>query len=384
MRPFIFILTSILLVVNGSLPAQQVITNFDIDTSWEGFSEVIHLWKQYLKAPDDSTASVYWNPSEIEKLGFEHYNIQNAEFTPVLRTMGRFYRSQILSIQQFEEGFKLKNQFYISRGDTIETLAIVDIWAIHTSKGLKLSNAIFQNLKKGWNNKTVGYIHFHYPHYHSFNALLAEKQNTFITEKLPAIFGTEPDTVHFYFADTFEEIQQLKGFNYIVGLSGSVKPSGKAAHNNWCYSGGTGEYYPHELVHLFVDDLYPGKHAWTSEGLATYLGGSRGKSLDWHLIRTHTYLAAHPEIDLNTMLDLITLDEYTGYRYALGGFIIHQLYKKGGWEMVKEFMSPGSEDSDYYAKVEKHLGVKRSALNSYIRNQLKNYVQSRPSAGSEK
>ncbi|MGB0178146.1 MAG: hypothetical protein ACPF9D_13340, partial [Owenweeksia sp.] len=162
MRPFIFLFTSLFLL-SGSLIAQKVTTNFDIDTSWEGFSEVINLWKQYLKAPDDSAASVYWNPAEVEQLGYEHYNIQNAEFSPVLRTMARFYNNQILSIQQFEEGFKLKSQFYIVRGDTVETLAIVDVWAISTSNGLRLSNAIFQNLKRGWKTTTVGYIHFHYP-----------------------------------------------------------------------------------------------------------------------------------------------------------------------------------------------------------------------------
>ncbi|MGB0178090.1 MAG: hypothetical protein ACPF9D_13055, partial [Owenweeksia sp.] len=137
-------------------------------------------------------------------------------------------------------------------------------------------------------------------------------------------------------------------------------------------------------VHLFVDRLYTGKHHWTSEGLATYLGGSRGYPLEWHLVRTQQYLEEHPETDLNNMLDLITMDEYTGYRYALGGFVIHKLHEKGGWELVKEFMSPGSDNNDYYAKLEEHLGVTRNELNSYMRSELKAYVEALYSDDSEK
>jgi hypothetical protein len=36
--------------------------------------------------------------------------------------------------------------------------------------------------------------------------------------------------------------------------------------------------------------------------LATFLGGSRGKTLKWHFKRTNDYLRKHPEIDLNNFI----------------------------------------------------------------------------------
>ena len=43
------------------------------------------------------------------------------------------------------------------------------------------------------------------------------------------------------------------------------------------------ENNPHELVHIYTKELFNYQyHSWIDEGLATMLGGSRGKSLDWH------------------------------------------------------------------------------------------------------
>jgi hypothetical protein len=62
--------------------------------------------------------------------------------------------------------------------------------------------------------------------------------------------------------------------------------------------------------------------------LAPFLGGSRGKSLKWHLKRTNDSLRKHLEVDLNNLLSLVNLDEYTSYHYALGALIARWIYKK--------------------------------------------------------
>src|SRR5690625_7698913 len=100
-------------------------------------------------------------------------------------------------------------------------------------------------------------------------------------------------------------------------MGGEIKPSGRAGGDK-VYSGGMEEYYPHEVFHVQIDAHYPDKYYWVSEGLATLLGGSRGKPLEWHLKRTNEYLERHPEVDLNNLLELVNLDEYTDYHYSLG------------------------------------------------------------------
>jgi hypothetical protein len=67
---------------------------------------------------------------------------------------------------------------------------------------------------------------------------------------------------------------------------------------------------------------------------------------------------------------LTNLDNQTSYHYALGGLIAKKIFDKGGWPLLKEFMSSGKTEDDYYNAIEKHLGVEQSELNNYIREQL--------------
>ena len=104
--------------------------------------------------------------------------------------------------------------------------------------------------------------------------------------------------------------------------------------------------------------------------MATYFGMSRGKTLDWHLERLNDYLQSHPNIDLNNMLELRTMDQYTDYRYVLGGFLIKKAFEKGGYELVIKMMESGKNDVDFYNAIEKYLGIKRIDLDKTIRNEL--------------
>jgi hypothetical protein len=71
------------------------------------------------------------------------------------------------------------------------------------------------------------------------------------------------------------------------------------------------------------------------------------------------------------MLELKTLDQYTDYRYVLGGLIIKKAFEKGSYELVKKMLNAGKEDTDFYGAIEKYLGIKRQDLNTIIRQELK-------------
>jgi hypothetical protein len=70
------------------------------------------------------------------------------------------------------------------------------------------------------------------------------------------------------------------------------------------------------------------------------------------------------------MLKLTNLDSETSYHYVLGGLIARKILEKGSWNLLKEFMSSGKTDEDYYKAIEKYLGINKSELNDYIREQL--------------
>ncbi len=371
----ILVLTICCIGFGSTANAQKVLLNFDVYPEWENFSEVIEVWTKYLQASTDSAGALYWNKAEVAQYGTEDYNLMNHEYNPSFHRLIKVYTAQILSITEEDGLYKITTQFYYPRNDTLMTLCIMNVYAKRDNGKFKLYNARNIILEKDWTTQTVGYLKYYYPSNHMFDEDKALKQNLFITNTLPELFGCTPDTVNYYFAETRKQLDELKGFEFNVGGSGTEKPSGKTIGNT-VYTTGTDEYYPHELVHVFINPMYSDMHNWAAEGIATYLGGSRGQSLRWHINRTSDYLSQHLEIDLSNMLDLQTMDEYTDYRYVLGGAIIQLIHDKENCKGVKEFLSEATNDNkSYYAAIEKHLGWKQNEINKKFRKALKELAE---------
>lgn len=344
--------------------AQSVTYNHIVDSTDVETKEIMVLFENYLTSnPGSAEKSPYWN--EKEQRDHKHYDFLETEFQPSLY-MG--FPVHVLSIKFINDVCQIKAQFsYCKDNGNLYVLAIVNYVAKKEQGKFKLYNSLTIN-KENWNCTTVGMVDFYYPQYHKFDFEKAQKLNDFIIRTCEN-FGVQPKPFEYYLADDYDEIQKLKGFDYYIGMGGQSMPGGKATDDK-VYCGGLGEYYPHEVFHVQIDEHFPNKHFWVSEGVATLLGGSRGKSLDWHIKRTNLYLEEHPEIDLSNMLKLTNLDSQTSYHYVLGGLIAKKIFDKGGWSLLKEFMSSGKTDEDYYNAIEDLLEVNKSDLNSYIRDQL--------------
>lgn len=95
--------------------------------------------------------------------------------------------------------------------------------------------------------------------------------NSTLLKELSEEYEAVMKPVSFYFADGYAELQELKGFDFIVGCSGEEIPSGKAYSKfGMAFGSGVGEYYPHEIIHLYFSSIYPDAHLWFDEGFATY------------------------------------------------------------------------------------------------------------------
>ena len=133
-------------------------------------------------------------------------------------------------------------------------------------------------------------------------------------------------------------------------------------------------YYPHEVVHLYVNGIYNSTcHSWFDEGLATYWAGSLGFTLEEHLHKMNNYLKEHPEVNLNNPLDYLRIDDYTNYQYSIGGLFCKMMYIKKGYPGIFALLSAGTTDEDFYKAIEKYLGVKRENLNVFLRKEIGKY-----------
>ena len=343
---------------------QKVTYNYIVDSTNIETKEVMELFENYLaSSPQKKQRNPFWNLKEQEK--HKNYDFLESEFQPSLY-MG--FPVHVLSIKFKNNSCQIKAQFSYCKVDgSPYVLAIVNYIAKKENGKFKLYNALTLN-KQNWNLTTVGIVDFYYPKYHKFNLKNAQELNDFVND-ICKKFGVQPKPFEYYLANDYDEIQVLKGIDYYLGMGGHLKPTGKSTDDK-VYCGGLDEYYIHEVFHVQIDEYFPNKHFWVSEGIATFIGGSRGQSLDWHIKRTKQYLKKHPEINLNNMLKLKNLDNQTAYHYVLGGLIAKKIYDKGGWDLLKKFMSSGKSDEDYYNAINKYLGVEQSNLNKYLRKQL--------------
>lgn len=353
-----------LLLSTKGLNAQSINYNFILAEADEELKEVLDVFESYIGSePKKEGWNNYWSKEEQKR--YKDYDLLESEFTPTLY-MG--FPIHVQKIKKKGAEYYLEVEFSSTHPDgSPNILAKVNYRIIKEEGEFKMSNVILENRKR-WEMTREGFVDFYYPSYHQFDCEKAEKLNHFI-EELCLNFRVEPKQIEYYFADNYNEVQQLRGFDYYMGQSDNNVPRGKAT-SDVVFCSGLGEYYPHEVFHVLVDPHYPEKHMWVSEGVATFLGGSRGKGLSYHLQKLHVYLEDHPEQDLTNILEMKNLDSETSYHYVIGGLFAKRIYEKGGWKMLIEFMNSGTRDEDYYEALERLLGVEQRDLGSYIRAEI--------------
>jgi len=258
----IIILLIFSLGVNFTLFSQNITYNHIVDSSDIETKKVIRLFEDYIKSePQKQTRNSFWN-SQDQNL-YTRYDFLEDEFKPSLY-MG--FPIHILSIKFINGVYKIKAQFsYCQENGSLYVLAIVNYIIKKENENYKLYNALTLN-KAEWNCTNIGFVDFYYPKYHKLNIEKAKKLNEFI-ENICLNLNITPNYFEYYLADDYDEIQALKGIDYYVGMGGKSKPSGKASDNK-VYCGGLGEYYPHEVFHIQIDQHYPNKHYWVTEGVA--------------------------------------------------------------------------------------------------------------------
>lgn len=368
-------LVGILLAIGFCSAGQSVQINFDIDTNVHAVAEPLNLWLNFLNTKDDSLGSKYWNEEEVLQYGKSSYflieNEANFGLDNYLKLL-TYADVKVLSIRKRGDYFKISSSMeFQERNGRSNLNYCFHVYAREKNGEWRLYNPLPINCEMNLNTTAFGYIRYHYPKTHPFDNKLAQKQSDFIL-KVAKDFQVEIDTIDYYFASTREEIQRIKGFDFVFGDNGEQLPSGKAdSDNRIVYANGLNEYYPHEFIHILMNPYFPECHNWLDEGLATYLGMSRGKELSWHLARLQKHLVLHPEIDLNEMLELRTMDKYTDYRYVLGGFIMQKAFEKGGVELQRKMMCAGRSDEDFYCTIHENLNISKPELNSWIRQELK-------------
>lgn len=351
-----------------SISAQaQLHINPGVDTTDIDAQKALKFYKAYLASFDGKTLpdlSKYWPEEELKERKVPDqliYAINDAQLYSWMRN------GTVLYIKPRKEYIHFKTQFsYVHSSENIATMAITNHYIAFDNGKPYFINPMKINMI-GWKNEKVRNVTFFYPPYHRFNAKRADSLIASIV-KLEKDWNLEPINIRYYLANTKDELDQLRGFDFKVGMGNKDKPSGISDdRDNQVYCGGLGENYFHEVVHVYLNRLYP--KSPILEGLAVFYGGSMGKPSKWHLRRVNDYLKQHPEADLNKLEDFWYTDPYTNPGSAIYGMICDLVYKRDGLEGLKRLMTYTTLQQIF----EKEFQIEKGQWNDYLRKAIAAY-----------
>ncbi len=270
----------------------------------------------------------------------------------------------ILYARPENELIHVKTMF--SKNDSADNILVISI-TNHYINRKKDGTMVFINpmhmVNDAWESVTVHNINYYYPKYHRFNKKKAAHLAHNIS-KLEKEWGLQPIHIRYYFADTKEEIEHFRGFDFTIAMGNRDKPSGMSdGIDNIIYCGGWGENYFHEVVHIYLNRLFP--KSPLTEGLAVFYGGSLGHDLSWHLGRVNQYLQQHKEVNLNKLEDFYYIDNYTNPNSTILGMLVMAAYKKEGIAGIKRYMGYNSLG----ALLQKEYNVKKGEWDTFLRQQ---------------
>lgn len=347
--------------VARSQDSVRVIPGWGLDTSSTGSGdyttqgvvpEIYRAWRDYLRSDAQrQVPTKHW--SAAEQRTWSRYDIAG----------GYAYQgfpATVLSIQPAHAGatdeYVVRTLFASASGpaNDIKPIALIRVYAIREDGRWVFANAL-PRLTRDWKRHLVGGITYIVQPGHRFDEAKARRALRFV-DSVSVVFGVKPIAdLNYYVADTPEEIHRILGLDFMVG-GDQASYSDYAKQMILVGSSIFGENHRHELTHFALSPLMiagntPGI---INEGIATWLGGSLGKSFPDVLREYAAFLAAHPETTLDSVLTVMNRD--LGIRPA-GAALVEMTHQHGGIAAVKALMTSGRTDAQLRAALEKALDM---------------------------
>ena len=346
----------------------QLKVNIGVDTTTEKSHMVIDFLNKYysdFKEDNKVNYNDYFDESDVKLFNYPDKVAFGLIGNTTNYIMGTPY---LLALDIKTDTVKAKVMFASIDSDSNLTTNFIANYYIKINDD-KCKFLVTQNIEtKHWQKTVIRNVTFHYPPYHKFNR---KKAQTLIDSiiSLEKNWNLKPIKLDYYFAETNKEIQHIKGFDFNFYMARSEYPSGLSYQKEKSvFCSGYGENYFHEIVHLYLNPIYP--NTSLKEGIAVYYGGSLGKSFNEHIIRLNDYIKKHTNLNIADSKEFHYMDEQTNPQYTIQALICYLVYKKKGIEGLKKLLEIKSLNEVY----QKEFDVNPNEQNIFLRKQIKQYV----------
>jgi hypothetical protein len=286
------------------------------------------------------------------------------------------FRPTLLSLTDISKTHTIAKigYFYPEENGFVSLSFIFNIMIVEGENGFKLTNMLTYNTRN-WQKRNAGKITYYAKPDYRFNERKIQQMREF-NQELGRFFHVNPISFEYYLSPSVKNSMQIRGYDFQYSMfltdqiGGTVFPVDRII-----FSGNNSEYYPHELVHIYIDEHYPSTHAIIEEGLAVYFGGSKGWAYEKHIAALKEYLKNNTIDFLEKLHDdrSYTIGEKTSLWYAMGSLLCDMSLRKCGKEGLFQLLNSGETEEELHESLELLFEIEIENFNDFVRKELEYY-----------
>lgn len=284
------------------------------------------LFKYFDLRFHEKDASVYWTPSETQRLKaydlYAAHSLYRIPFDDII----------VLGITQPQDSlFRVKVLFDYIGTDKKKTIFSINDYYLKAGKGgFKFTNALFVNMQtEGYVTVSSPGITYHFPAGYKYDQLKIDSANLYLGAIERFFNKTVNSKLEYVTSPTCESVYAMLGNSYMVGtLSSSSNYCGFFDKDNQLIITSGDEFYRHELLRT-LNVILPQAPDLVQSGLTSLWGGSRNMPIIYHLKRLYPYIQQHPDV-LNDIDNFYYFDDETVPGFVFQAVVMNYILKKGG------------------------------------------------------
>jgi len=345
----------------GQTAPPTVSVGFGVDTNATAIGNIVRLVRAYLANPDSSARSrgLWSTATDFDRragdLTMEAY---------------QGFPATVISVASDGPGDSVfvVRMLYAKAdagGANISPLAMQRLYAVRESAapfGFKLSGAL-PRLTGWWEHQTQGRVTFWYAPGQHPNPAKITHTSSFVDSVATLFHVPPPKHLDMYVTGSIEDAQRATGLDFFPVASADRGRGGRAIGAGIVLAGNPdlGEDYVHEVVHAILGPTFPSRNRLFSEGAATWLGGSRGRTPRETYSRLRQIQLAHPALTLAAVLsnDIPDADaeELTDAFYATGALIVDTVFRRAGLSGLRSLALLNNQPNALLAALPAQLGL---------------------------
>jgi len=319
-------------------PVSNVGLGFAVDTSAADVGPIVRLVRAYLAAPVASARDRrLWSISDSS-------NRTQRDLAARYALQG--FPASIVGVTPADAGdsvyiVKILHARSDRAGGPVSPLALERLYAVRAIDGAapfgwRLAAAL-PRLTKQWPTRIAGRITFHYAPGQQPDSSRAARAARFVDSVATLFAVTPPPRIQYYVTSGPDEYFRALGLDFFLLGSGRREgTAGNALPDVGVLLAGDpaqGEEYRHELVHIALGSHV--RSGFVNEGIAAWLGGSRGLSAQQLYGALAAFQRAHPKVTWAALVrdKLVIPSEPSASSdawYATGALMCEGVYRRAG------------------------------------------------------